>query len=190
MQLQERQFLSSDDYLTLEEVAEFRHEYLDGQIIPMAGGSAEHNRIIGNIYKCLDDALDERENVEIFFADMRLWIPLTRSHTYPDVMVIVGGLERLDNRADTVMNPKLIVEVLSESTRDYDRGKKFRSYRSIPSLTDYILVDQYSIHVEHFARNDSGQWLLTDYDDRSTVIELSSIGCELPLKTIYRKIEF
>jgi Uma2 family endonuclease len=188
MQLQERQYYSPEEYLTLEAASESRNEYLDGQIIPMAGGSPEHNRISGNIYKCLDDLIDMRDDVDVFFADMRLWIPLTRTHTYPDVMTIVGGLQMLDNRKDTVTNPSLIIEVLSESTKDYDRGEKFRSYRSIPSFAEYLLVDQYSIHVEHFAKNAKGQWVLTDYDDRADVIGLTSIGCDLPLTTIYRKI--
>jgi Uma2 family endonuclease len=186
MQLQERQYYSSDEYLALEEASASRHEYLDGQIIPMAGGSPEHNQISLNIASYLDLTLSE--DVRVFHNDMRLWIPLTRTHTYPDVMTIVGGLQMLDNRVDTVMNPNLIVEVLSESTKDYDRGEKFRLYRSIPSLTEYLLVDQYSIHVEHFTKNERGQWVLTDYDARSDVIMLSSIGCELPLTTIYRKM--
>jgi Uma2 family endonuclease len=105
-------------------------------------------------------------------------------------MTIVDGLQMLDNRIDTVTNPNLIIEVLSDSTKDYDRGEKFRAYRSIPSFQEYLLVDQYSIHVEHFARNDQGQWVLTDYDDRAEVINLMSIGCALPLEIIYRKIKF
>jgi Uma2 family endonuclease len=188
MQLQARTYYSTEEYLTLEEASESRNEYLDGQIIPMAGGSPEHNRISGNIYKHLDDWSDAHDDVAIFIADLRLWIPSTSTHTYPDVMTIVGGLQMLDNRKDTVTNPNLIIEVLSESTKAYDRGEKFRSYRSIPSFAEYLLIDQYSIHVEHFARNDQGQWVLTDYDDRADVIALSSIDCELPLTTIYRKI--
>jgi Uma2 family endonuclease len=185
MQLQERIY-SPEEYLALEAVSEFRNEYIDRQIIPMAGGSPEHNQISLNIASYLDQTLDE--DVRVFNNDMRLWIPLTRTHTYPDVMTIGGGLQLLDNRKDTVTNPNLIVEVLSESTKDYDRGEKFRFYRSIPSFAEYLLVDQYSIHVEHLARNAQGQWVLTDYDDRSDVVTLSAIGCDLPLTTIYRKI--
>ncbi len=186
MQLQERTYYSTEEYLALEAVSESRNEYLDGQIIPMAGGSPEHNQVSLNIASYLDLTLDEA--VRVFHNDMRLWIPLTRTHTYPDVMIIASGLAMLDNRQDTVTNPNLIVEVLSNSTKDYDRGEKFRAYRSIPSFAEYLLVDQYSIHVEHFAKNDQGQWVLTDYDDRNDVIALTSIGCELPLTTIYRKI--
>jgi Uma2 family endonuclease len=188
MQLQERTYYSPEDYLTLEAASASRNEYLDGQIIPMAGGSPEHNRISGNIYKHLDDWSDTHDDVDIFIAELRLWIPMTRTHTYPDVMAIAGGLQMLDGRKDTVTNPSLIIEVLSNSTKDYDRGEKFRSYRSIPSFAEYLLVDQYSIHVEHFAKNAQGQWVLTDYDDRADVIGLTSIDCELPLTTIYRKI--
>jgi Uma2 family endonuclease len=186
MQLQERIYCSPEEYLAQEEASEFRNEYLDGQIIPMAGGSPEHDQISLNIASYLDQALDE--DVRVFHNDMRLWIPLTRTYTYPDVMTIVGGLQLLDNRKDTVTNPNLIVEVLSESTKDYDRAEKFRFYRSIPSFAEYLLVDQFSIHVEHFARNAQGQWVLTDYDDRFDVLHLNAIDCDLPLTTIYRKI--
>ncbi|MFM2429842.1 MAG: hypothetical protein RLZZ511_1055 [Cyanobacteriota bacterium] len=186
MPLQERQYHSPDEYLALEEASESRHEYLDGQIIPMAGGSPEHNQISLNIAGYLDQTLSE--DVRVFSNDMRLWIPLTRTYTYPDVMTIVGGLQMLENRTDTVLNPNLIIEVLSDSTKDYDRAEKFRLYRSIPSFTEYLLVDQYSIHVEHLAKNDRGQWVLTDYDDRAAVIELGTIACPLPLTRIYRKI--
>ena len=141
MQLQERQRYSSEDYLMLEETSELRSEYLDGQIIPIAGGSPEHNRIIGNIYRLLDDSADEYDDVAVFFSDMRLWIPQTRTHTYPDVMVIADGLQMLEGRKDTVMNPRLIAEVLSDSTKDYDRGEKFRFYRSLSSFQEYLLVD-------------------------------------------------
>jgi Uma2 family endonuclease len=188
MQLQARQSYSAEQYMALETASESRNEYLDGQIIPMAGGSPEHNRISGNIYKYLDDATDARDDVDLFVADMRLWVPLTRTYTYPDVMAIVGGLQLLENRKDTVTNPSLSIEVLSESTQAYDRGEKFRGYRSISSFSEYVLVDQYSIHVEHFVRNDQGQWVLTEYDDRSAILALASVGCDLPLTTIYRKV--
>ena len=174
-----------EEYLALEETSETRNEYRNGQIIPMAGGTPAHNRITGNIYKHLDD-LDG--DLDVFFADMRLWIPVTQTYTYPDVMVISDGLQLLSGRNDTVINPCLIVEVLSDSTRAYDRDEKFRSYRSIPSFCDYLLVEQDTIHVEHFAKTNTGQWLLTDYDDLSASIPLGSIASELPLTTIYRKL--
>jgi Uma2 family endonuclease len=187
MQLQEK-YYSAEEYLALEEASEFRSEYIDGQIFPMSGGTPDHNRLTGNIYRYLDDVADARQNLSVFFTDMRLWVPQARTHTYPDVMVITGALQMLDARKDTITNPALIIEVLSSSTKDYDRGEKFRFYRSIPSFTEYVLVDQYSIHVEHFGRNAQGQWVLTDYNDRLDVISLTSIGCDLPLAAIYRKI--
>jgi Uma2 family endonuclease len=190
MQLQDRTTYSPAEYLALEETSDFRSEYLDGQIIPMPGGSPNHNQIVGNIYKCLDNWADAHDNVAVFFADLRLWIPQTRTHTYPDLMTIVGGLQMLDNRKDTVTNPSLIVEVLSTSTKDYDRGEKFRFYRSIPSFGEYLLVDQYSTHVEHFAQNAQGEWVFSDYADLSATIALTTLDCPLPLTTIYRKIKF
>lgn len=187
MQLQEK-YYSPEEYLALEEVSEFRSEYIDGQIFPMSGGTPEHNRLVGNVYRYLDDVADQRQDLSVFFTDMRLWVPSARTHTYPDVMVVLGPLQMLDARKDTITNPVLIVEVLSSSTKDYDRGEKFRFYRSIPSFVEYVLVDQYSIHVEHFVRNAQGQWVLTDYDDRSAVISLTSIGCELAIESICRKV--
>lgn len=189
MQLQERALqppknYSPEEYLAREETAETRSEYRNGQIIPMAGGTPQHNRIIGNVYKYLDD-IDE--NLDVFFADMRLWIPATQTHTYPDVMVISDDLQLLAGRNDTVINPSLIIEVLSASTSDYDRGAKFRAYRSIPSFREYLLIEQDTIHLEHFAQNDCGQWVLTDYEDIAQAIALQTANCELPLTTIYRK---
>jgi Uma2 family endonuclease len=105
-------------------------------------------------------------------------------------MTIVGGLQMLDSRKDTVTNPSLIVEVLSTSTKDYDRGEKFRFYRSIPSFREYLLVDQYSAHVEHFAQNAQGEWVFSDYADLAATIALTTLDCPLPLATIYRKITF
>lgn len=186
MQLQERQHYSSEDYLTLEETSEFRSEYLDGQIIPMAGGSPEHNQIALNIASYFDMTLND--DIQVCINDMRLWIPQTRTHTYPDVMVITDGLQMFERRKDTVMNPRLIVEVLSDSTKDYDRGEKFRFYRSLPSFQEYLLVDQYSIHVEHLAKNPQGQWVLTDYDEPTATIDLTSLNCTLSLPQIYRKV--
>lgn len=151
MQLQERLNYSSEEYLALEETAEFRSEYLDGQIIPMAGGSSEHHQIALNIASYLDFTLDEA--IRVYVNDMRLWIPQTRTHTYPSVMAIVDGVQMHEGRKDIVTNPRLIVEVLSDSTKDYDRGEKFRFYQSILSFQEYLLVDQYSYHVEHFLKN-------------------------------------
>jgi Uma2 family endonuclease len=188
MQLQDRTTYTPAEYLALEETSDFRSEYLDGQIIPMPGGSPNHNQIALNIASYLD--LNVAAEIRVFINDLRLWIPQTRTHTYPDVMTIVGELQILDNRKDTVTNPSLIVEVLSAATKDYDRGEKFRFYRSIPSFREYLLVDQYSAHVEHFAQNAQGEWVFGDYADLAATIALTTLNCPLPLATIYRKIQF
>lgn len=183
---QDRQTYTPEEYLALEEASETRSEYRDGQIIPMAGGTPEHNQIALNTASYLDLRLSE--SVRVFVNDMRLWIPLTRTYTYPDVMVVADSLQLLEGRNDTVTNPCLIVEVLSDSTKDYDRGEKFRFYRSIPSFCEYLLIEQDAIHVEHFAKTTTGQWLLTEYDDISAGISLETIASELPLATLYRKL--
>ena len=140
MKTQQRDYTPAE-YLAQEEVAQFRSEYRDGVIVPMTGGSINHNQIAGNIYAFLKFRL-RRTNWKPYIGDLRVWIPQYRQYTYPDVFLIQGQPAFQEQRTDTVLNPCLIVEVLS-STKDYDRTDKFRYYRSIPEFQEYILVDQY-----------------------------------------------
>ena len=133
-QVQQRHY-TPEEYLTLERDAEFHSEYRDGEIVPMTGGSIDHNRIAGNIFAYLKFALRGKK-AEPFIGDLRLWIPEYRLYTYPDVMVIQGEAVFQDQRKDTVTNPSLIIEVLSKSTQNYDRSDKFKFYRSIPQLQE------------------------------------------------------
>ncbi|MEJ1936451.1 Uma2 family endonuclease, partial [Nostoc sp. NIES-2111] len=125
----QKRFYTPEEYLELEEKAEFKSEYCDGEIIPMTGGTTNHNKIAGNFYAYLKYAL-RRQKYEIYIADVRLWIPRYRQYTYPDVMLIQGEPVYTGTNTTTVMNPSLIVEVLSKSTKDYDQGDKFLYYRS------------------------------------------------------------
>lgn len=138
---------SLEDYRDLEEVAVERHEYRDGAIVAMSGGTIEHSAIAGNLYALLKNAL-RRTRFKPYNSDLRVWIPQYRRGVYPDVRVIEGAAEFNDDRRDEVVNPKLIVEVLSRSTEAYDRGDKFKFYRSLPTFCEYVLVAQYQPWVE------------------------------------------
>jgi len=184
-----KQFYTPEEYLELEEKAEFRNEYRDGEIVPMTGGTAKHNSIAVNFLFALKLAL-RGQNYQIFINDLRLWIPSDRIYTYPDIMVIAGKLIFQGDRTDIVTNPILVAEVLSQSTKNYDKGEKFDFYRSIPELREYILIDQYKVHVMQYYKTDSGSWLLTDYQTADAVLKLASIDLQIPLSEIYEQIDF
>jgi Uma2 family endonuclease len=189
MQATEKTYYTPEEYLELETQAEYRSEYYDGEVVPMAGGSPNHNQIAGNFYAALNFAL-RRQPYRVFMTDLRLWIPRKRIYTYPDVMVVAGNLEFAEGRKDTITNPLLIVEVLSKSTKNFDLGEKFEFYRTIPSFKEYILIDQAKIHVEQFAKTDDNKWILSEYEDENAVLALTNIQFEIPLVDIYRRVEF
>ncbi|MFZ1029342.1 MAG: Uma2 family endonuclease [Limnoraphis robusta] len=178
-----------EEYLELEEQAEFKNEYRDGEILPMAGGTTNHNEIAGNVLVFLKFALRGKD-YRVFIGDVRLWIPQNRTYTYPDIMVIQGEPIYQENRRDIVTNPRLIVEVLSKSTQGYDQGDKFRSYRSIPSFQEYILIDQYRFYIEQFSKNTENKWVLTDYEGEDAVLTLESVELQMSLGEIYERVNF
>jgi len=180
---------SLDDYLELETASTERHEYIDGAIVPMTGGTPNHNRIIRNLCTWLTVGLRDHP-YEVFVADQRLWIPQRKLYTYPDVMVVEGELVYQENRNDTLTNPCFIVEVLSKSTRDYDRGDKFLSYRTIPTFREYVLVDQYTHHVEHYAKRDEKRWIFQEYDEANEQLELITIPWTISFQELYSKVTF
>jgi len=175
-----------EEYLTLEEHAEFKSEYHDGEIIPMTGGSLNHNEIITNFWAL--KAQLRRQGFRFFSSDVRLWLPQYRRFFYPDVMVIEGEPILYQNRTDTVVNPKLIIEVLSKSTRDYDMTDKFRYYRSIPELQEYILVNQYLVEVQQYTKTDQGFWIYRSYESIDDLLKFGTIEAELKLTEIYEGI--
>ncbi|MDJ0687225.1 MAG: Uma2 family endonuclease [Xenococcaceae cyanobacterium MO_188.B32] len=178
-----------EEYLELEEKSEFRNEYIQGEIKPVTGGTPNHNEIAGNFYTFLKLAL-RGKSYKVFMSDLRLWIPQYNVYTYPDIMVIKGQPVLQNNRNDTVINPLLIIEVLSKSTKNYDQGDKFDYYRSIPEFTEYILVDQYRYYVKQFAKADDGRWWLSEYQDEDDSLSFASLDDEIKLSDIYREIEF
>jgi Uma2 family endonuclease len=189
MQLQEQGEYSLTEYLELEVISEYRHEYINGQIIPMTGGTPNHNQIAGNFYAALNFAL-KRQPYRVFITDQRLWIPKKRIHTYPDVMIVAGSLEFSEGRTDTITNPLIIAEVLSKSTRSYDIDEKFAAYRTIPNFQEYILIDQYKNHVQQYYKTDDKKWIFSEYEEEDSILILSSIQFQISLADIYDKVEF
>lgn len=187
--IQENQRYSPEEYLEFEENSPERHEYIAGEIRVMTGGTPNHAKITLNLGTILNFAL-KRQPYDIYVADLRVWIPEKQIHTYPDVMIISPPLEYAENRRDTVMNPLLIGEVLSKSTGNYDRGDKFTAYRTIPSFQEYILIDQYTPHVEHYRKTAPNQWILNDYDGLDAVFSLSCLPVPIELADLYDKVEF
>ncbi len=182
-------FYTPDEYRQLEETAEFKNEYRDGEILEMAGGTINHSQIIGNIYAFLKSAL-RGQNARPFMSDLRLWIPRYRRGTYPDVMVVEGELVCTPGRKDEIVNPVLIVEVLSKSTKDFDREDKFRFYRSIPEFREYVLVSQQEFLVQQYIKNESNQWLFQEYEGESATVSFTSIGVEMLMSDIYELVIF
>lgn len=184
-----RKWISVEEYLAFEARAEGKHEYFHGQIFDMAGGSPEHNLIAGNVLRELSIQLDA-EPCLVFPSDQRLKIASTGLYTYPDVTVQCGEPEYEDTRPRSLLNPLLIVEVLSESTEAYDRGAKFEHYRTLPSLREYVLVASNRRCVERFTRQpDSDDWVLAACTDPEGALALPSIGCRLELARVYHKVE-
>lgn len=176
-------------YLEFERTSDLKHEYIQGEIFAMAGASPEHNIIGGNTYASLHSQLRKR-NCIVFPSDMRVRIPAFDVYTYPDISAVCGTPQFEASERDSLLNPVLIIEVLSSTTESYDRGKKFQYYRSIPTLQEYLLIAQDSYRIERFLRQSDNQWLLTDVATPDASLELPSIQCTLALSDIYEKVEF
>lgn len=185
----EKRIYTAEEYLELELAAETRSEYRNGDIIPMTGGTPNHNDISGNLYILLKSALKGKD-YRIFYADQRLRIPAVNLYTYPDVMVVPKPLELQTGRRDTVVNPCFIAEVLSKSTQNYDRSEKFAAYRTIPTFQEYLLVDQHRVHVEHHVKTAVNQWLFSEYDDPSVILSFNAFEVQIQIADLYENIDF
>jgi Uma2 family endonuclease len=181
--------LTPDQYLARERGAEFKCEYFRGEIFAMAGASARHNLIVLNTGAVLRDQLRDRP-CRVYPSDLRLEIRATGLITYPDVSVVCGEPEFAYDRGDVLLNPIAIVEVLSDSTEAYDRGKKFEHYRQIPTLKHYVMISQDRASVEVFTLHDRDDWTLRDSQSLSEALPLSAIECQLPLAEVYAKVQF
>lgn len=180
--------VSAEEYLALDRAAEVRSEYFDGEMIAMSGDTIRHARIAGNILAQLHMAL-EGSGCEAFNSDFRVRVS-SRMYAYPDISVVCGEPMLADERQDILLNPRVIIQVLSPSTEHYDRGVKFQNYRSIESLQDYILVAQNQVRVEQYTRGDANTWTLRDHQSAHQTLRIESIGVSLPLAHIYRRVEF
>lgn len=180
---------SAAEYLAIERRSTERHEFFDGEIFAMSGGTGPHSRIVGNLIRALGNAIADGPCI-VHTSDLRAYCP-TGLHTYPDVSVVCGELEYQDDSHDVLLNPVVIVEVLSPSTEGYDRGAKFKHYRSIPSLEEYVLISQHSARVDHYARQqDADHWLLTSISDLQASVQFPTLNRAVPVAEIYAKVEF
>ena len=177
-----------EEYLALERHAEFRSEYIDGRIIAMTGASAAHNFIAGNLYAGLLARFSGRA-CHVFIADMRVRFGRGRQYTYPDLAALCGTPVYEDAVLDTLLNPSLLVEVLSDSTEAYDRGDKFTGYQALDSLREYVLVSQNQVKVERFVRQ-GAFWVYSAVTEPDATVQLESVDCEFTLSEIYRRTSF
>jgi Uma2 family endonuclease len=182
--LPKRSLFTPEEYLEIERKAEFKSEYFNGEIFAMAGASRPHNRIVSNIIRTLDTQLLKRD-CNIYPSDMRVKIKKIGKYTYPDVVVTCGKETFEDDHVDTLLNPVVIFEILSDSTEAYDRGKKFQHYQFIDSLAEYILITQDAIRVEQYVRQNDKTWVYDGYQNIDDIVKLDSVGCELSLKELY-----
>jgi len=180
--------LTEKEYLAIERRAEFRSEFHGGEMFAMAGASRRHNRIVTNLVTALDNQLRERP-CNVYSNDMRVKIPNTGLFTYPDVVVTCGDESFVDDEQDTLLNPLVIIEVLSASTEACDRGKKFEHYQNIDSLSTYVLVAQDAPRIERYVRHDGGRtWIYTDAHEGDAMFKIEVIGCDLKLEELYAKV--
>jgi Uma2 family endonuclease len=182
-----RQRTTRAEYLAFERSSPTRHEYYSGEIWAMTGASREHNLICASVSRVLGNQLVSRP-CEVYQSDMRVWIPRTEHYAYPDV-VVCGEPTFEDSEVDTLLNPTLIVEVLSPSTEPYDRKEKFEGYQTINSLHEYLMIDQRRVRVEHYLRYGE-KWLFTATESREVTLELPTINCTLSLADVYEKVRF
>lgn len=185
----EKPYYTPEEYLELEDKAEYKNEYKDGEIISVTGGTTNHNKIAGNFYKKFPPTV-QGQSYDIYIGDVKLSIPRYRLYTYPDVIVIKDKPIYEGTGTTTIINPLLIVEVLSNSTKNYDKTDKFKYYRSIPGFQEYIMIDQYSFAVEQFAKQAEGQWIFKEYEDEEAVLILDSIDFQIALRDIYQRVDF
>jgi len=182
------EYMSLEDYFKLDETSDNKHEYYQGAVYAMTGASENHNLIAMAVGRSLDSQLDGKP-CRPYPSDFRLKIEAESLYTYPDISVICGETRFADGRNDTFINPTVLIEVLSDSTEAYDRGKKAGFYRTIPSLREYLLIAQDRPHVERYRRQES-DWLFSEYSAMEDEVRLESIGCTLSLATIYKRVQF
>ena len=183
-----RQTFTDHEYLAFERASETKHELIGGRLFAMAGATAIHNLVKDNVARALGNRLRGRGCIVLTSAQ-RIHVPATGLYTYPDVAVLCGRIERHADDEDTLLNPVVLIEVLSETTEAYDRGAKAAHYRSIASLAEYLLVSQTEPRVEHLRRIEEGRWVLSEAVGDDAVIALPVLSLELPLSEVYENLE-
>lgn len=186
MAAEPRAKMTVEEYLEFDRASEVKHEYYDGEVFAMAGATYDHNVIVGNTYACLRSQLQSgpcRANL----SDLRVQAGTSGLLTYPDLTVVCGSPQFVFGQRDVLLNPVLIVEVLSPSTEAYDRGRKFAHYRTIDTLRGYVLIAQDEYRIEHFARQANDLWVLSDATCPDGTLHLPTLGCALPLADVYRE---
>ena len=185
---QQEGFILPDEYLLLERGSTQKHEYICGEILAMAGASRAHNLITGNLAQGLRNQLADQP-CETYSSDMRVRTTPT-DYTYPDVVVACGEMQFEDDELDTLLNPTLLIEVLSKTSEKTDRGEKFTNYRNLPSVQEILLVSQTQMRVEHYVRHSAEEWALHDITSPTATIQLKSIGCTLTMTELYARVQF
>lgn len=186
MTSQPKTYLTPEEYLAMERQNEYRSEYIDGEVFAMTGASRRHNLITVNLGREVSQQLKGRP-CEAYTSEMRVRIP-ERGYMYPDVVIVCGEPLLEDDHFDTLLNPTVLIEVLSKSTEHYDRGKKFYLYRTIESLAEYLLIAQDEYRIEHYTKEPDSPWMLSEHRSPEGVIELASIQCTLALREVYDKV--
>jgi Uma2 family endonuclease len=182
-------FVSAQEYLKAEREAFEKHEYYQGEVFAMSGASLEHNIIFSNLFTDIGSKL-KGKNCRPFGSDLRIHIPKNTLFTYPDITIICGEPNLTDDKFDTATNPTVIIELLSASIRNYDKGEKFSLYREIESLQEYILIDTEKIHVIKHIRNKDNSWQLTEFKNIENIFSIDTIGLSLSLNNLYEGISF
>ena len=192
--LTQLQRYTPEEYLQNEEQADYKSEYHSGEIIPMTGGTTNHNELALNLAAALKISL-KGQGCKVYIGDVHLWIPRYQRFTYPDVMVVQGQPRYYGSSSTTVTNPHLIAEILSQSTQNYDQGDKFTAYRSIPDLQEYLMIDQTQYRLMHYVKTDAGSWTLTETEVTATGVDtasltLATIAFTLPFSDLYAGVDF
>ncbi len=187
--LQKKNAMSREAYLAMERASETRNEYLDGEIFAMTGASRAHNQIASNIVRALGNQLIDAP-CTVFSSDMKVRIAEINKYAYPDIVAVCEDEQYEDEYGDVLLNPRVIIEILSHSTEAYDRGDKFAHYQLLDSFSEYLLAAQYACRVEKFNRRDDGTWIYAAFESMSRTVTLDAIGCSLPLAEVYRKVSF
>lgn len=189
MSTQSKPFLTPEQYLEIERKADFKSEYYRGEMFAMSGGLRGHNLVAGNTFATLHQQLRSRP-CQIFTSDMRVCVTPAGLYTYPDVTVVCGEPKFLGNSTDNLLNPTVIIEVLSASTEAYDRGKKFELYTALKSLAEYVMISSLRMRVERYTRLPDGTWNYGEKTALEDTVELKSIDCQLKLADLYEKVDF